>query len=331
MKKLLIVLLISTFMFSIFFVSVSLAKKTWNANSQWNPENYHSRALKEFSDKVNEKANGELEIIVQYNGALGFSGPELLKAVKDDLVQMSLITNMTVAGHERIFGVNSLPMMGPTIEKGRIFTDICRPYFDKAAEKWNQKILWMGPWYDGLWTQKKVTSIEDIKGLKIRTYDKISADVIKALGGVPYALPWSDVYTSVATKMIDSVLTSATTGAEGKLWEVMHYFQPIIFMLATEMTTVNLEEFNKLSPEMQEFMVQTGKEIENEVWSIAKVEEENNMQLAVKHGIEVVPVSEEFNSKLTTITEDIRQKWLDDSPAEAREIYEKAKRVFGEK
>lgn len=330
MKKLFIVLLISIFMFS-FFVSVTLAKEIWNANSQWSPNNYHSRALKEFADKVNEKANGELEIIVQYSGALGYSGPELLQVVRDNLVQMSLITNMTVAGHERIFGVNSLPMLGPTIEKGRILTDICKPYFDKAAEKWNQKILWMSPWYDGLWTQKKVTSVEDMKGLKIRTYDKISADVVKALGGMPYALPWSDVYTSVATKMIDAVLTSATTGAEGKIWEVMDYFQPIIFMLATEMVTVNLEEFNKLSPEMQDFMIQTAKEIENKVWNEAKNEEESNIQLLVENGVEVVPLSEEFENKLIAITEDVREKWLDDSPAEAREIYEKAKEIFGKK
>ncbi len=328
MRKFVCVLLISVLVSSFSFISVATAKGTWNANSQWAPNNYHSKALKEFADRVYKKTNGELEIIVQYSGALGYKGPELLQAVQDNLVQMSLITNMTVAGYEMIFGVNSLPMMGPDVEKGRIFTEICRPYFDKAAEKWNQKILWIGPWYDGLWTKKKVSSVEDLKGMKIRTYDKISASVIDALGGVPYALPWSDVYTSVATGMIDAVLTSGTTGAEGKLWEVMDYFQPIMFMLATEMVTVNLAEFNKLSPELQNFMVQAAKEIEDQVWSEAVIEEEGNIKLLAKHGVEIVPVSEAYEAEVVSKTEIVRQEWLKNAPPEALEIYEKAKKAF---
>lgn len=328
MRKLICVLLISVIFSSLPFVSVATAKGTWNANSQWSPNNYHSKALKEFANKVNIKTKGELEIIVQYSGALGYKGPELLQAVQDNLVQMSLITNMTVAGYEMIFGVNSLPMMGPNIEKGRIFTEICRPYFDKAAEKWNQKILWIGPWFDGLWTKKKVSAVEDLKGMKIRTYDKISASVIQALGGLPYALPWSDVYTSVATGMIDAVLTSATTGAEGKLWEVMDYFQPIMFMLATEMVTVNLEAFNKLSPELQNYMIEAAKEIEEQVWKDAVTEEEGNTKLLAKHDVEIVPVSKEYEAEIVAKTEMVRQEWLKNAPPEALEIYEKAKKAF---
>ncbi len=164
--------------------------------------------------------------------------------------------------------------------------------------------------------------------MKIRTYDKISASVIDALGGVPYALPWSDVYTSVATGMIDAVLTSGTTGAEGKLWEVMDYFQPIMFMLATEMVTVNLAEFNKLSPELQNFMVQAAKEIEDQVWSEAVIEEEGNIKLLAKHGVEIVPVSEAYEAEVVSKTEIVRQEWLKNAPPEALEIYEKAKKAF---
>ncbi len=122
MRKFVCVLLISVLVSSFSFISVATAKGTWNANSQWAPNNYHSKALKEFADRVYKKTNGELEIIVQYSGALGYKGPELLQAVQDNLVQMSLITNMTVAGYEMIFGVNSLPMMGTDVEKGSIFT-----------------------------------------------------------------------------------------------------------------------------------------------------------------------------------------------------------------
>jgi TRAP-type C4-dicarboxylate transport system substrate-binding protein len=329
MKKVCYVLLISFFMFSICFASSALAKEIWNANSQWAPNNYHSTALKELSDKVYEKTNGELEIIVQYSGALGYKGPELLQIVQDNLVQISTLNTPSIAGHERVFGINTLPMMGASMKEGRIFNDICRPHFDEVAEKWNQKILWIGPWPAGLWTQKPITSVEDLKGLKVRTFDKMGADIFEAAGAIPYALPWSDVYTSLATGMIDSVFTSATTGAEGKLWEVMNYFQPIILMMTTEMVTVNLDVFNNLSDDLKEFIIQTAKEMENELWDKAQDIEENNIKLIIENGVEVVPVSEEFKNELIGITEDIRQEWLKDAPERALKIYEEAKEALG--
>lgn len=42
-----------------------------------------------FADRVKEATNGELEIVVHFGGALGFKGPELLRAVAEGQIAIA--------------------------------------------------------------------------------------------------------------------------------------------------------------------------------------------------------------------------------------------------
>ncbi len=95
--------------------------------------------------KIKTLTNGELEIVVQYGGALGFKGPELLKAVRDGLVPISDIFTGGVAGEAKIFQINTLPFLVQDMSEAKILTDIARPYFDKTAAKWKQKFSTLPP------------------------------------------------------------------------------------------------------------------------------------------------------------------------------------------
>lgn len=303
----------------------------WTANSVWPPENHHSIGLQEFAEKVKEATNGKVEISVQTGGALGYKGPELLKVVRDGLVPVSDMLTSGVAGDEKIFGVVTLPFLIQSFEEGKILNDIARPYFDKVAEeKWNQKILYIAPWpAAGLWSKEKVRSVADMEGLKTRTYDKNGALVIEAVGGTPYPLPFSEVYSSLATGVIDSVLTSTPTAVDAKFWEVLKYYAPINVTMATDLVTVNLDAFNKLDKETREALIQAGKEMEAEMWDkVAQLDKEKEA-LCNEKGIVTVKPSQEFLNDLSAITKDIREEWLKDAPAEAKEIVEKFKEEVG--
>jgi TRAP-type transport system periplasmic protein len=328
MKKLIV------FSVCVAFLVVSVmsvqAKTTWNANSVWPPNNDQTIALVEFAAKVKEKTGGELEIIVQSGGALGFKGPELLKSVRDGLVPLSDMLISGVAGDEPIFQVVTLPFLCRNLEEARLLNEIARPYFDKAAEKWKQKILYISPWPGaGLWTTKKVTTVGDMKGIKTRTYDKNGALVVEATGGTPYALPFSEVYSSLATGLIDSVITSTPTAVDAKFWEVLKFYQPLNITIATDMVNVNLNAFNKLDEKTRNALVQAGKEMEAAVWKkIAEVDKEKEA-ISNKNGIETVPVSTELMNALTDVTKGIREDYLKTAPADAKAIVEEFYKKVG--
>src|SRR5699024_6733922 len=98
--------------------------------------------------------DGRIVIDVSTGGALGYDGPELLKAVRDNNVTISDVLLSGVVGDEPLFGISTLPFLTQNFDEGKIFIDIARPYYDSTAEeKWNQKILFGGSWpYAGFWT-----------------------------------------------------------------------------------------------------------------------------------------------------------------------------------
>jgi len=321
MRKVLAVLTVFCLMAGV-MASGAVAATRWDANSVWPPNNHHTQGLEEFAELVNEKTGGELEIVVHSGGALGYKGPELLKAVRDGLVPMSDMLTSGVAGDEPLFAIPTLPFLVRGFDEGKLLTDICRPYFDKVAEeKWNQKILYIAPWpAAGIWTQKEVKSVADMAGLKTRTYDKNGALVMKAVDATPYPLPFSEVYSSLATGLIDSVLTSTPTGVDGKFWEVLGYFERIDITMATDLVTVNLDTFNKLDADTQAAVVEAGQEMEARMWDkVAKIDKEKEA-LCNENGIVSVPVSAEFMDELSGVTEPIRMEWLETAPEDGQKI-----------
>ena len=278
-----------------FLATPCLAKTTWNANSVWPPKNNHSVGLTEFAEKVKTATNGELELMVSSGGALGYKGPELLKVVRDGLVPVSDMLISGVAGDEKLFQIVTLPFLVRDFKELKMLIDISRPYFDKTAEKWKQKILYIAPWPGaGLWTKKKVTTLADLKGLKTRTYDKNGALVMEAVGATPLALPFSEVYTSLQTGVIDSVMTSSPTAVDAKFWEVLKYFEPLNITIATNMVTVNLKAFEKLPKAQQDALVKAGKEMEKSHVGARRKWDEDMVAISNKNGIETVAPSKKM-------------------------------------
>lgn len=303
----------------------------WTANSVWPPENHQSVGLQEFADRVKEATEGQVDITVSTGGALGYKGPELLKVVRDGLVPVSDMLTSGVAGDEPIFELVTLPFLIQSFEEGKVLNDIARPYFDQVAEEnWNQKILYIAPWpAAGLWSKGEVKSAAEMKGLKTRTYDKNGALVMEAVGGTPYPLPFSEVYSSLATGVIDSVLTSTPTAVDAKFWEVLKYYAPINVTMATDLVTVNLDEFNKLDPQTQETLIGVGKEIESKMWEdVAKLDKEKET-LCNENGITTVQPSQEFLDELSSITKDIREEWLQGAPQAAKDIVAEFQKQVG--
>ncbi len=299
------------------------AKTKWVANSVWPPQNHQTIALQEYAKMVKEATNGEVELQVTGGGVLGYKGPELLKVVRDGLVPVSDMLVSGIAGEEKIFQIVTLPFLTQDFKELQLLYEVARPSFDKVAEKWGQKILYISPWPGaGLWSTREVRSLADMKGLKARTYDKNGALVMEATGGTPYALAFSEVYSALATGMIDSVLTSSPTAVDAKFWEVMKYYIPFNVTIATDMVNVNLKAFNKLDKKSQDALIQAGRDLEAKLWQQVQALDDEKVGICVKNGMQKVDPSPEFMKELSAITEHIRAEWLKQASPDAKAIYE---------
>lgn len=284
---------------------------------------FHTEGAVKFAELLKQYSGGTVEITVHPGGSLGFKGPELLKVVKDGQVPMSDILMGVVAGSEHVFGVSSLPRLVMTYEDARKLYDACRPSYDTAAAKWNQKILYTAPWPpSGLVSKNQIKSVADIKGLKTRTYDKNGAEFLKTLGGAPVSLPWGEVYSSLRTGMIDSVLTSSESTSNGKFWEVLAHFLKINYAYPLNMVTINLDYWKALSKEQQDAMIKAAAETEAYQWKNSSERNVEGLKVSSDNGIVVSEEPESMTAELNRAGRVIVDEFLKDAKEDEKKILE---------
>lgn len=285
-------------------------------NAVYGATSFHTVGAMEFAKLAEKYSEGSLQITVHPGGSLGFKGPELLKVVKDGQVPMSDILMGVVAGSEHAFGISSLPrLVGSFDEAKQLYADT-KPIYEKTAMKWKQKLLYAAPWPpSGLVTQNVVNSKADLKNLKTRTYDKNGAEFLRMLEGSPVSLPWGEVYSSLTTGMIDSVLTSSESTMNGKFWEVLKGFKKINYAFPLNMVTINLDYWKSLSKEQQDAMLKAAAETEMTQWQNSQARNEEGLKVIQEHGMVVSEESDEFGKTL----DEAAKKIVAEFKAEAKE------------
>ncbi len=293
-------------------------------NAIYGATSFHTVGAMDFAKLADKYSDGSVKITVHPGGSLGFKGPELLKVVKDGQVPMSDILMGVVAGSEHAFGISSLPrLVGGFDDAKRLYND-SKPIYEKSALRWKQKFLYAAPWPpSGLVTKNIVNSKADLKNLKTRTYDKNGAEFLRSLGGSPVSLPWGEVYSSLTTGMIDSVLTSAESSKNGKFWEVLKGFKKINYAYPLNMVTINMDYWNAMSKSQQDAILKAAAETEKKQWQNSQARHEEGIKVIQEHGMVVSEESAEFGKTLDVAAKTIVAGFKAKSKANVKALLDK--------
>ncbi len=297
-----------------------------DCNAIYPVSNFHTKGAQDFADLVKEYTGDGVLITVHPGGSLGFKGPELLKAVKDATLPMSDILMGVVSGSDEIFGLSTIPMLVKDYDQAREFYKLAKPYYEKACEKWNQKLLYAAPWPpSGLHTKKPINKVDDLANLKIRTYDKNGAEFLKRAGASPQSLPWGEVYTALSTGLIEAVLTSATSGKDGKFWEVLSDMTEINYSFPLNMMTINMDYWKSMSKEQQDAVLKAAAETEANQWKASQQSVVDSLKILADNGFKISPMSDELGAALTKIAGEMSA----DMKASAGEDFKAVLDAFG--
>ncbi|MDM8517282.1 TRAP transporter substrate-binding protein [Desulfobacterales bacterium HSG16] len=292
-------------------------------NAIYGTTSFHTQGAMEFAKLVKQYSDSSVLITVHSGGSLGFKGPELLKVVKDGQIPMSDILMGVVAGSSHTFGISSLPRIVKTYDEAWSLYEKCKPLYEKSAAKWNQKMLYAAPWPpSGLVTKKAVDVITDLKGIKIRTYDKNGAEFLRTLGASPLSLPWGEVYASLRTGMIDSVLTSAESSKNGKFWEVLNNFTEINYAYPLNMITINMDYWKALSAKQQKAVLKAAEETEALQWKNSKNRNQEALKIILEKGIKVSGEKPEMTAALDAAAKKIIDVFMKKAKKNERKVLE---------
>ena len=147
-----------------------------------------------------------------------------------------------------------------------------RAVFDaRLQQRFKAKVLTLWPFGPQVfYCNKPIKSVDDIKGLKVRSFTPSMAALIQTLGGTPITLQFSEVYPALQRGVADCGVTSPTSGNAGKWPEVTSHFLPLSVSGSVQGHFMNLDYWNKFSPESQQKILAGFKQMEDRMWDIAE-------------------------------------------------------------
>lgn len=301
----------------------------WDMPIAWPQENYNVKNAKMFVEAVKKATDGQVNIVIHPGGALGYKGQEMLSVVRDGLAPIGEMLTSQLVGEESFFGIEAVAYLAPGSTQLRLLQLFSRPVYDKLAKKHNQKILYMCPWPgQKVYTKKEIKTLEDLKGLKIRTVDKNSSDFFKSLGASPVQMPWGEVVPALATGAIDGVSTSSSSGVDGKFWEFLSFASEFNWHCASDMVTVNLQAWNKLTPKQREAIETVARELEPVFWLKAVQEDIESLKILTDKGLKVTQPSETLKAQLDEKARAIWKGFIEKNP-QAKPVIEGYQTILG--
>lgn len=301
----------------------ALASTEWDLPLAWPDGNFHVENARTFAKVVGQVTGGELVINIHPGGALGFKGPEMLTAVRDGLVPIGDLLLIQQTGERRILGLEAQPYMTRSLDELAVLHKHFRPVVDEVAQEYNQKVLYMVPWpRQYVHVKREISALDDLRGIKIRTYDRVTTEMFNRVGMTSVQLPWGEVVPALAAGTIDAVTTSASSGVDGKFWEFLTHFYPTNHVWSSNIVTVNLDAWNRLDPVFRERIEQAADLLQPVFWEISKAEDEIRAGVLEKRGMTKGPVADEMLATMTELTAPMREAFITEVGPRAQEVIE---------
>ncbi len=225
------------------------------------PTHIQSQLADSWCREVDKRTEGRVK--VQY-----FPGQTLTKAnqtyesVVAGIADIGLSAFAYTRGRFPVMGAIDMPMGYPSGAAATAAANNVYAQF-KPKELDDTVVMYLHAHGPGMiHTRKKpVATLEDLKGLKIRSTG-ISAEMVKALGGTPVPMPMPEAYQSLQKGVVDGSAHPLETNKGWKMGEVVDYVSPVYPVAYTTafFVVMNKDKWNSLNPKDRTIIEQINRE-----------------------------------------------------------------------
>jgi len=208
--------------------------------------------LTPWAAEVAKATNGQVKVTLYPSMQLGGKPPELFRQTVDGVVDLTFtLPGYTSPAFPRV-GIIELPgLKDDGLAATNMMWDLLDPYLLPEFEGTKVIALW-GAEDAGLLSRGKAfRSMDDLKGLRMRSPSAAQAKQLQYMGAVPIAAPITEVYQGVERGTMDGAMVPFTTILDFRLSEVAKgitisgpVFGRSVFLIA-----MNRKKYDGLSPE----------------------------------------------------------------------------------
>ncbi len=299
--------------------SESADTQTLRLSHQWpapqgDEGDFRSLLAQRFSDAVNEKTGGSVQIDVFPNSTISES-TEQYDAMTSGAIDLSVFPLDYASGQVPEFSITLMPTLPRSHAEAQQWqTAEIGKRIEEITEENGVKILtWV--WNAGAIGSKgdPIVVPDDISsGMKMRAAGSYVEEMLKNAGAGISSLPSSEIYSAMQTGVLDAAVTSTGSFDSYNLQEqVSSYTSPTkdyTFWFMFEPLIISTSAWEKLSPEQQTALEEAGTELQDFAYEAAEEDDARVEQVFTDAGVEVVAMDEAAFSEWQTLAEDV---WAD--------------------
>jgi TRAP-type C4-dicarboxylate transport system substrate-binding protein len=227
----------------------AVSAQNWDLYTYMPSQNASVKRVQVMLDDIKKETGGKLNIRLHLGGSLQISTTNITQAVGDNVVQMGDDSFFT--GNIPVSGVMRLPLLIRTYEEFDKAAKVVDPVMAAAYAK--RGIIMLGRYHyppQVLWSSKKLTSLADLKGQKLRVTSPEQAEFLKRFGATSVTIGTPEVAPALERGVIDGVVTASSGG--GVIWkDLLKYNYRLGVNYVDNVIIVNADAFGKLPADMQ--------------------------------------------------------------------------------
>jgi TRAP-type C4-dicarboxylate transport system substrate-binding protein len=258
------------------------AAEQWNFYMHQSAPNFAtSRGAKLFTEQVEKATNGELKIRLHLAGTLQINASNITQAVGENVVQIG--DDLFNSGNIAVAGIPRLPMLVQSYEDFAKADAVLKPYIEKAFAQKGSTVLASYTYpLQFVWGRKKLASLDDIKGMKLRVAQPEQGELVRRFGGVSITMSAPEVPSALDRGVVDGIFTA---GVGAVLWkDLLRFGYVLIVNVNNSYFIANTDAYRKLSPELQAQLRKAAEEAARWDQDTMKTEEAESVQLLKSAG-----------------------------------------------
>ena len=309
------------------FAAPAAAQTKWNLPAAYPADNPHSENLVLFAKDVEAATSGKLAITV-HPGASLFKAPEIKRAVQSGQAQMGEVLLSIHENEDPIFGIDVVPFLATSFPDAKKLYTASKAAVEKKLDAQGVKLLFMVPWApQGVYAKKDINTIEDMKGLKWRSYNVGTARLGDLLGMQSVTIQAAELPQALATGVVNSFMSSGGTGYDSKVWESLTHFYDVQAWIPKDATFVNKAAFNGLDKATQDAILKAAATAEERGWKMWQEKSGWYLDQLKAKGMKVQAPSAELATGFKKAGDTLTADWLKKAGADGQAIIDAYKKM----
>ncbi len=257
-----------------------IQEKKFNVVGTWNfLTNWHVLEVPFWNEELPKASGGKITANLKSVTELNLKGTEVLRLLKTGVYDFVAVLPIYVDDGGAVIEATDIAGVARTFKMSREIVDLWEGEMQKVMkEKHNAMILGSFTWPEqNFYCKGEIKSVDDLKGKKIRVQGVSQADLVKGFGASAVTIAFGEVVPALEKGVVDCGITGTMPAYKAKWPEVTDtlFRLPVGFTAALWLVNVNI--WNKLSPETQAFLKKEFKALEDKSWKTVEAETEDGV------------------------------------------------------